>query len=167
MSEKSQQAAFVAALSVALCVLTPLMPKAKRNIGQEILEGIRQLKRGEHGTVMKVPLVTAIREKTGLSQPRVAELLGVSVAPRTGAGPSGVLGCRPNTTADRREEPARISTSPSPDLRWGNAFDRRGALAAPTPLEGPIHAWCAQIGVVLSGGSIDVSQIPDRRMPIA
>ena len=29
------------------------MPKAKRNIGQEILEGIRQLKRGEHGRVMR------------------------------------------------------------------------------------------------------------------
>ena len=55
------------------------MPKAKRNIGQEILEGIRQLKRGEHGRVMKVPSVTAIREKTGLSQSRFAELLGVSV----------------------------------------------------------------------------------------
>lgn len=50
------------------------MPKNKRNIGQEILEGIRQLKRGEHGRVMKVPSVTSIREKTGLSQPRFAEL---------------------------------------------------------------------------------------------
>ncbi len=48
------------------------MPKAKRNIGQEILEGIRQLKRGEHGRVVKVPSVAHIREKTGLSQPRYA-----------------------------------------------------------------------------------------------
>ena len=55
------------------------MPKAKRNIGQEILKGIRQLKRGEHGRVVKVPSVTRIREKTGLSQPRFAALLGVSV----------------------------------------------------------------------------------------
>jgi len=55
------------------------MPKDKRNIGQEILEGIRQLKRGEHGRVVKVPSVTRIREKTGLSQPRFAALLGVSV----------------------------------------------------------------------------------------
>jgi putative transcriptional regulator len=55
------------------------MPNAKRNIGQEILEGIRQLKRGEHGRVVKVPSVTRIREKTGLSQPRFAQLLGVSV----------------------------------------------------------------------------------------
>jgi putative transcriptional regulator len=55
------------------------MPKAKRNIGHEILEGIRQLKRGAHGRVTKVPSVTNIREKTGLSQPRFAELLGVSV----------------------------------------------------------------------------------------
>ena len=55
------------------------MPKGKRNVGQEILEGIQQLKRGEHGRVLKVPSVTKIREKTGLSQPRFAALLGVSV----------------------------------------------------------------------------------------
>jgi putative transcriptional regulator len=55
------------------------MPKAKRNVGQEILDGIRQLKRREHGRVMKVPAVARIREQTGLSQPRFAALLGVSV----------------------------------------------------------------------------------------
>jgi len=55
------------------------MPKDKRNIGKEILEGIRQLKRGDQGRVVKVPSVTRIREKTGLSQPRFAALLGVSV----------------------------------------------------------------------------------------
>jgi putative transcriptional regulator len=48
-------------------------------LGAPILEGIRQLKRGEHGRVVKVPSVTNIREKTGLSQPRFAALLGVSV----------------------------------------------------------------------------------------
>src|SRR3972149_1247966 len=55
------------------------MAKAKRNIGQEILEGLRQLRRGEHGRVIPVPLVSRIRERTGLSQARFAELLGVSV----------------------------------------------------------------------------------------
>ena len=55
------------------------MAPAKRNIGQEILDGIRKLKRGEHGRVTNVPSVASIREKTGLSQPRFAELLGVSV----------------------------------------------------------------------------------------
>jgi putative transcriptional regulator len=55
------------------------MAKAKRNVGQEILEGIRQLKRGEHGRVVKVPSVARIRETTGLSQPRFAALLEVSV----------------------------------------------------------------------------------------
>ena len=55
------------------------MAKAKRNVGQEILEGIRQLKRGEHGRVVNVPSVSRIREKTGLSQPPFAALLGVSV----------------------------------------------------------------------------------------
>jgi len=51
----------------------------RRNIGAEILEGLRQLKRGEHGRVTTVPSVATIRERTGLSQPRFAELLGVSV----------------------------------------------------------------------------------------
>ncbi len=55
------------------------MTKAKRNIGREILEGLRQLKRGEHGRVITLPLVSRIRERTGLSQARFAELLGVSV----------------------------------------------------------------------------------------
>jgi putative transcriptional regulator len=52
---------------------------AKRNVGREILEGLRQLKRGEIGRVVSVPSVTAIRERTGLSQAQFAVLLGVSV----------------------------------------------------------------------------------------
>ncbi len=55
------------------------MRKAKRNIGQEILDGLRELKRGEVGRVINVPDVASIREKTGLSQSRFAALLGVSV----------------------------------------------------------------------------------------
>ena len=55
------------------------MAKAKRDIGLEILEGIRQLKRGDHGRIINVPSVASVREKTGLSQQRFAELLGVSV----------------------------------------------------------------------------------------
>ena len=55
------------------------MATRKRNIGREILAGLRQLKRGEHGRVIAVPSVASIREGTGLSQPRFAELLGVSV----------------------------------------------------------------------------------------
>jgi putative transcriptional regulator len=55
------------------------MPKSKRNIGLEILQGLREIKRGEHGRVINVPSVTLIRERTGLSQARFAELLGVSV----------------------------------------------------------------------------------------
>jgi putative transcriptional regulator len=55
------------------------MPKMKREIGLEILNGIREIKRGEHGRVINVPSVSAIREKTGLSQRQFAQLLGVSV----------------------------------------------------------------------------------------
>ena len=55
------------------------MAKGKQNIGVEILEGIREIKRGEHGRVVNVPPVAAIRESTGLSQSRFAQLLGVSI----------------------------------------------------------------------------------------
>lgn len=55
------------------------MAKAKRNIGLEILRGLRQIKRGEHGRVVTVPSVSSIREGTGLSQATFAELLGVSL----------------------------------------------------------------------------------------
>lgn len=55
------------------------MAKRRRNIGQEILDGIREIKRGEHGRVTNVPSVASIRERTGLSQSRFAKLLGVSV----------------------------------------------------------------------------------------
>jgi len=53
--------------------------KKTRNIGAEILEGIRQVKRGETGRVVNLPDVKSIREQTGLSQSRFATLLGVSV----------------------------------------------------------------------------------------
>jgi putative transcriptional regulator len=55
------------------------MASRKRNIGLEILEGIREIKRGEHGRVTAVPSVASVREKTGLSQGDFARLLGVSV----------------------------------------------------------------------------------------
>lgn len=55
------------------------MAGTKRNIGLEILEGIREVKRGEHGRIVNVPSVASVRERTGLSQSRFAELLGVSV----------------------------------------------------------------------------------------
>jgi putative transcriptional regulator len=55
------------------------MAKRTRNIGREILRGIREVKHGEHGRVINVPSVSAIREGTGLSQSQFARLLGVSV----------------------------------------------------------------------------------------
>lgn len=55
------------------------MPKAKRNIGAEILAGIRDLKAGRVGRVVNLPSVGSIRERTGLSQSEFARLIGVSV----------------------------------------------------------------------------------------
>ena len=51
----------------------------KRDIGAEILEGIRELKQGKTGRITNIPAVGEIREKTGLSQSHFATLLGVSV----------------------------------------------------------------------------------------
>ena len=55
------------------------MAAPKRNIGREILDGLREIKRGEHGRITTRPSVASIREGTGLSQPTFAQLLGVSV----------------------------------------------------------------------------------------
>jgi putative transcriptional regulator len=50
-----------------------------RDIGSEILQGIRQLKQGKTGRIQNVPPVAEVRQKTGLSQSKFAALLGVSV----------------------------------------------------------------------------------------
>jgi putative transcriptional regulator len=55
------------------------MPKKKRDVGAEILQGLREIRRGRVGRVVNVPDVAKTREKTGLSQTRFAQLLGVSV----------------------------------------------------------------------------------------
>lgn len=54
---------------------------AKRNIGEELLASILDLKAGRHGDTHQVKLTEAAeaRSKTGLSQPMFAQLLGVSV----------------------------------------------------------------------------------------
>ena len=51
----------------------------RRNVGREILDGLRELKRGETGRVLNIPSIAVIRERTGLSQAKFAALLGVSV----------------------------------------------------------------------------------------
>jgi putative transcriptional regulator len=55
------------------------MASTKRNIGQEILAGLAELKRGEHGRMTTLPAIAMTRERTGLSQAQFAALLGVSV----------------------------------------------------------------------------------------
>lgn len=55
------------------------MTSPRRNIGQEILEGLAELKRGEHGHMTTLPAISEIRERTGLSQSQFSALLGVSV----------------------------------------------------------------------------------------
>jgi putative transcriptional regulator len=55
------------------------MGSTKRDIGQEILTGLTELRRGEHGRMTTLPAISDIRERTGLSQSQFAALLGVSV----------------------------------------------------------------------------------------
>ena len=54
---------------------------AKRDLGQELLQSVREMKAGHRGRVhkVKVPPIVAARIKTGLSQAQFAKLLGVSV----------------------------------------------------------------------------------------
>lgn len=71
----------------------------RRDIGTEILEGIRQMKKGEIGRVIVLPAISEIRNKVGLSQSEFANLLGVSVRTlqeweqgrRTPSGPARTL----------------------------------------------------------------------------
>jgi putative transcriptional regulator len=53
--------------------------KHTRDIGAEILQGIREIKRGEVGRVVTFPPVAETRARVGLSQTEFARLLGVSV----------------------------------------------------------------------------------------
>jgi putative transcriptional regulator len=55
------------------------MIKKTRDIGAEIRQGLREIKRGEFGRIINVPDIAKIRKNTGLSQARFAQLLGVSV----------------------------------------------------------------------------------------
>lgn len=53
--------------------------KRARNVGFEILAGVRQLKRGQKGKVTTIRSISGIRKRTGMSQAKFAGLLGVSV----------------------------------------------------------------------------------------
>lgn len=55
------------------------MAKAKHSARAEILETISEIARGGNRRNHHLPPVASIRERTGLSQSRFAQLLGVSV----------------------------------------------------------------------------------------
>ena len=55
------------------------MNEVKRDVGKEVLEGLQEIRRGEHGRVINVPDVIQVRKAAGLSQVQFARLLGVSV----------------------------------------------------------------------------------------
>ena len=87
------------------------MKKARaRDIGAEILDGLRQLKRGEMGRVLTVPPVAA-RARVGLSQAEFARLLGVSVASLAGVeqGRRVPSGPGAHTLGHCSQEPSRAA----------------------------------------------------------
>ncbi len=51
----------------------------ERDVGMEILQGIREIKKGKTGRIIQFPPISEIRTNAGLSQSEFANLLGVSV----------------------------------------------------------------------------------------
>ena len=53
---------------------------AKRNIGEELLRAVQEMKAGKTGRVHRIPVsaITEARTRSGLSQARFAQVLGVS-----------------------------------------------------------------------------------------
>ena len=57
-----------------------MIDESQRDIGLEILEAIRAIKRGEgRSFTIEVSPITVAREKTGMSQAQFSNMLGVSV----------------------------------------------------------------------------------------
>ena len=76
-----------------------------RDIGAEILNGIREIKGGVHGCVTTVPAVAAIREKRTLagSFRQAAWRLGANLA-RLGTRPAGTVGSSADIIDGRGQE---------------------------------------------------------------
>ena len=51
------------------------MASTRRKIGRDILDGLAELKRREHGRMTTLPAISQIRERTGLSQSEFTALL--------------------------------------------------------------------------------------------
>ena len=66
---------------MALTDETLMERDAKRNLGEELLRSIRDVKAGRHGAVHTITLTEAAeaRSNTGLSQPQFAQRLEVAV----------------------------------------------------------------------------------------
>src|SRR3989338_8615315 len=109
------------------------MAKAKRNIGLEVLKGIREIKRGEHGRVTNVPAVASISEDTGLSQSRFAQLLGVSVRKLQ----EWEQGRRAHAAYDRRKKSSGITGR---RLGRASAASPMGSRRGPRVRDDPVAA---------------------------
>lgn len=117
------------------------MAKAKRNVGLEILRGIREIKRGEHGRVITVPSVASVRESTGCRN-RSSRGCWASRSVRSRSGSRGAgrpREQRERFSSSRRRIRARFARSPKSFLALttttlkGDAyaffFDQSGLMA--------------------------------------
>src|ERR1043166_2419281 len=81
------------------------MTNPRRNVGREILTGIRQLKRGRVGRVVTLPPIAEIRAKVGLSQSEFARLLSLGAdASGMGAGAKDTVGPGAYAAIDRESK---------------------------------------------------------------
>ena len=86
------------------------MAKTKRNVGQEILDGIRQIKRGEHGRITNVPSVSSVRIEDWPFAVEVCHLawrIGPNAA-GVGTRPTCTIWCGQDPPADCGKESAGV-----------------------------------------------------------
>jgi hypothetical protein len=103
------------------------MPKSKRDIGAEILQSLREIKRGQYGRVITVPDVAKTREKTGLSQACFARCVAANPA-GLGAGPPCAFGGRSHPAHGCREKPASVARSSMTGLSSVELGTGRGTI---------------------------------------
>lgn len=86
------------------------MPKAKRNIGREILEGLREIKRGQHGRVESSRRCHYSRKDRAIARAlRYAARRISSHTSGLGAGAARTVRRGSHTAADRRTQPEGIA----------------------------------------------------------
>jgi hypothetical protein len=80
------------------------MAKSKRNIGLEVLEGLREIKRGEYGRVINIPREYPREDRAFSSANCPTTWCFGSYSAGLGAGASSPLRCRKNLACYSEQE---------------------------------------------------------------